>query len=308
MSQSFMFYRSEFGYSTYCALLSHITANRYIFILITTLIIYTLLFLSLKDYVDNYPFAIIIFMGFFFFFTFTYIRQVMGVVTAWFSVRYIIRRKFVPFLIAIFIAYSFHNSAVIFLPLYFIPIRKFSVRTIAVVMGICLLIGMSPVPSSLFEIYGETNEARLNAGGYAKDAGFRYEYLLEAIVCLGLILYYYSRIPKKTEHIVLLNIALVFCATLLIFIHSENGGRLAWYYMIGLIATLTMIAVRKRKISYYSLSIVLLSFILYSRILYAWGSLLSPYKTFLTDGVRQNDAVYEQYEYDHGYDADKLYR
>ena len=308
LSDSFMFYRSEFGYGAYCALLSQITANRYIFILITTLIIYTLIFFSIKDYAENYPFAIMIFMGFFFFFTFTYLRQVMGVIIAWFSVRYIIRREFIPFLIVIFVACSFHNSAIIFLPIYFIPIKKFSVRTVAVVMGICLLIGMSTVPSSLFEIYGEANENRINVVEYSENIDFRYEYLLEALVCLGMILYFYSRIPKKTEQIVMLNIALAFCALLLIFIHSENGGRLAWYYMIGLIATFTTLDTRKRTVSYYNLSIILLSFILYFRIIYSWGILLTPYKTFLTDGIRDGDYIEEKYEYDHGYDVDKFYR
>jgi hypothetical protein len=227
MSNSFLFYKSDFGYGTYCAMISYLTANRYIFIFITTLFIYSLLFVSIKDYVNDYSFAVIIFMGIFFFFTFTYLRQVMGVVTAWLSVKYIIKRKLIPFLAIVFVAYSFHNSAIIFLPLYFIPIRKFSTTTIVVVMVACLIIGLSSIPSSLFEIYGEVAEDRVSSESYTRVSEFRYEYLLEAIVFSGLILLGYSYIPNKKGNIVLLNIALLFCATLLIFIRSENGGRLA---------------------------------------------------------------------------------
>ena len=308
MSNSFLFYKSDFGYGTYCALISYLTANRYIFILITTLVIYTLLFISIKDYVNDYSFAVIIFMGLFFFFTFTYLRQVMGVVTAWLSVRYIIKRKLIPFLIVVFIAFSLHNSALIFLPLYFIPIKKIPIVGVLVFMGMCLLIGLSSIPSSLFEVYGETAEERANAEGYAREVGFRYEYLLESIVFLGFILFEYSHIPNKKGNIVLLNIALLFCATLLIFIRSENGGRLAWYYMIGVIATLTLLATRKRKLSYYGVGLIVMSFLLYFRILYSWGIQLSPYKTFLTNGIREGDAIEEKYEYDHNYDTDKFYR
>ena len=48
--------------------------------------------------------------------------------------------------------------------------------------------------------------------------------------------------------------------------------------------------------------------LLYFRILLSWGLLLSPYKTFLTNGVREDDFIWEENEYDHRYDEDKLYK
>lgn len=68
-SNSFAFYGSEFGYGTLCAILSYITGNRYIFIFILTMIIYILLIISLREYVDNAPFAVIMFMGLWLFLT-----------------------------------------------------------------------------------------------------------------------------------------------------------------------------------------------------------------------------------------------
>ena len=59
----FNFYSSEIGYSLLNVLISFITENRYIFILIVTLIIYILLFISLRRYTDNYPLAVILFLG-----------------------------------------------------------------------------------------------------------------------------------------------------------------------------------------------------------------------------------------------------
>ena len=75
-SYSFSFYGSEFGYGSLCALISFITGNRYIFIFIVTLIIYLLLIQSLSRYVDNAPFAVVMFMGLWMFFSFTYLRQI----------------------------------------------------------------------------------------------------------------------------------------------------------------------------------------------------------------------------------------
>ena len=123
-SASFLFYSSEFGYSTLCALISYITSNRYIFIFIVTIIIYLLLIISLKRYVENMPFAIILFLGLWVFFTFTYLRQVLGCTIIWLSVEYIYKRNFKRFLLVWFIGFSFQNSAIIFFPMYFIPIKK----------------------------------------------------------------------------------------------------------------------------------------------------------------------------------------
>lgn len=102
--------------------------------------------------------------------------------------------------------------------------------------------------------------------------------------------------------------ALAFCAILLLFAKSENGGRLSWYYMIGIVATLSNITLRYKRSSVYSLGVALLSFMLFLRITISWGVLLRPYKTFFTEGVREKDYIEQKYEYDHGYDRDKFYR
>lgn len=56
---------------------------------------------------------------------------------------------------------------------------------------------------------------------------------------------------------------------------------------------------------------IVVSLLLYVRIYVAWQiplSYLAPYKTFLSDGVRENDQLCRRYEYDHMYDVNKLYR
>ena len=112
-SYSFTFYKSEFGYGTLCALLSYVTYNRYIFIFIFTIIIYILLIISFKEYTNNAPFAVIVFLGLWMFFSFTYLRQVMGCTIGWLAIKYIIKRDLKLFLLVWFIGYSFHNSLLI---------------------------------------------------------------------------------------------------------------------------------------------------------------------------------------------------
>lgn len=308
LSYSFEFYSREFGYGTFCALLSYVTSNRYIYIFIATIIIYLLLIRSLTKYVDNAPFAVVMFMALWFFFTFTYLRQVMGATIVWLSFEYIIKRDWKRFLLVWFIAYSFHNSAIVFLPMYFVPVRKYSRQQVLVVMAAALLIGLSPIPQGMFATYGEIDAERMNAAGYETDAGFRWAYLIEAVFFLYVILMNYKNVSNKAKDIVMLNTALIFCAILLVFIKSENGGRLGWFFMIGVMCTLSNICVKGKKMLAHGTLMVIVSFLLFYRVLDAWAFNMTPYKTFLTPGHTAAEWIYEDYEYDTNYDIDKFYR
>ena len=303
-------YSSEVGYTFLNVLISFFTENRYIFILIITLIIYICLFISLRKYTENYPLAVVLFMGLWFFFTFTYLRQVLAATIVWLSIQYVIERKFWKFLVVFLIGFSMHNSAIIFFPLYFIPLKKFSPKLIVGVMLFLLLLGLSPLPNSFFEIYESSSIVERHAE-YNASGGLRIAYILEAFFFLYLILKSYKYIPADKSHVVLLNMALIFCGILLLFVRSENGGRLSWYYMIGIIATITSICTYKTNIqNKIPLFLIGLSLFLYIRIYTGWQVYLNlyPYKTFFTNGVRVGDYSWENYEYNHEYDNDKFCR
>lgn len=306
-TSSFQMYAGEFGYGTLCALISFITKNRYIYIFIVTIIIYILLFISLRDYTSNYPFAVILFLALWFFFTFTYLRQVLSATTAWLAIRYISSRDLKRFLLIWFIAYSLHNSALIFLPMYFVPIKKYSEQTILYIMGAALLLGLTPIPSALFQAYGEIEVERANVENYSAEGSFRIAYLIEAAFFLYIILSQYKKIPQEPRTIVLTNMLFMFCAILLFFIRSENGGRLGWFYMIGCISIVTTVCNLKFN-SQNKLLMLFVALLLYLRIVTEWGVLISPYKTFFTKGSRQGDYIHILYEYDASYDYDKFYR
>ena len=304
------FYSSEFGYTFLNVLISFFTENRYIFILIVTLIIYTCLFISLRKYTENYPLAVVLFMGLWFFFTFTYLRQVLAATIVWLSIQYVVERKFWKFLVVFLIGFSMHNSAIIFFPLYFIPLKKFSPKLIVGVMIFLLLLGLSPLPNSFFEVYESSSIVERHAE-YNASGDLRIAYILEAFFFLYLILKSYKYIPADKSHVVLLNMALIFCGILLLFVRSENGGRLSWYYMIGIIATITSICTYKTNIqNKIPLFLIGLSLFLYIRIYTGWQVYLNlyPYKTFFTNGVRVGDYSWENYEYNHEYDNDKFCR
>ena len=305
----FELYPTELGYGYLNVLLSYFTANRYIFIFILTLIIYVLYYINIKRYASDYRIALLLFFGLLFFFTFTYLRQMIGVGIAGLSLKYVYERKLWKFIACVLIATLFHNSAIILIPIYIIPIQKLSVDSVVVVMIICLLIGVSGVSSSLFEAYSSTSGLEERTTKYIEDtSGFRIAYLLEAIFFLWLILSNYGKVGTDKRQIVLLNVALTFCAILLLFIRSENGGRLGWFFIMGLIATLTTVLIQQRKDIFNKILVYTIIFFLYFRIVTLWGVFLYPYKTFFTNGVREGDRIYEKYEYDANYAKDKFYR
>lgn len=98
----------------------------------------------------------------------------------------------------------------------------------------------------------------------------------------------------------------MFCGLLLLFNRSSDGGRIAWYCTIGVMIMLTEF-VSDRNEQFLRGFVSLTMFILYLRIINVWGVLLSPYKTFLTPGIRRGDFIRDEYEYDYNYDADKFY-
>lgn len=306
---AFAFFEGEPGYVVLNILLSFITENRYIFILIYTLLIYVLLFVSLKRYAKNYPLALVLFMGLWFYFSFTYLRQVLGAAIAWLAIDYIVRRKLWKFVLVCAIAMSIHKSAIIFFPFYFIPVKKFSSHTILWVMGGCLVLGVSPIPNMLFNAYGDVSVVE-QAGGYNASGGFRFAYLMEAAFFLWLLLSRRKWLPDNKPDIVLFNMALIFCAVLLFFIRSDNGGRLSWYYMIGILVSVSNLLSVGQKRQKQVLLMVVVSLFLYIRVYNAWQMFLNlyPYKTFLTNGYREGDYSFENYEYDRDYVVDKFYR
>lgn len=306
------YFSSEIGYVKLNYFISFLTSNRYIFILIYTLVVYFLLYLSFKEYMTDYPLAIVMFLAMMFFFTFTYLREIMAVMIAWMSIKYIYNRNLVKFILVMLLAISFHNSAIVLIPMYFIPIVRFNKRTVIIFMTILFIMGISPAPRMLASAFSSLTGSRQRIGQYDSPeesalGGIRIDYVLEAIFFLYIILKNYNSVSNNKKNIVLQNAAIIFCGILLFFVRSSEGGRLAWYYAIGIIATICNILdyVKNTNLLYVMKT---LCFLLFFRIVFYWGILLYPYKTFFTNGHRENDFIFYKYEYDLNYDANKFYR
>ena len=175
-------------------------------------------------------------------------------------------------------------------------------------MSVCFVIGVSGITSSLYNLFDDISTRTAHAD-YAVQGDARIAYILEAGFFFFFLIKSYRHLPNTKQSIVLYNIALAFCVILLLFIRSENGGRLSWYFLYGLIFSLAQLSTTNygKKIK-MGLQLSIVSFVLFLRILTSWGVLLYPYKTFFTNGHRENDYIFERYEYDYNYDKDKFYK
>ena len=286
-SRLFIAYHSEFGYVGLNWLIAHITNNRYIFIFCYTICMYAIIIECFKKYAKNYYLASILFMALIFFFSFTYLRQMFAAAIIGLSIKYIIERKFLRFCVILLVAFSFHNSAIIFFPMYFIANKKYSKSKILIIMFICFIVGITGITSSLYDFYDELS-IRESHDDYALQQSTRIAYILEAGLFLCYLILTHRDLTSAKKNIVLYNIALGFCAILLLFIRSENGGRLSWYFVYGLIFSLTQLATTSygRKIK-MGLQLSIISFLLFFRILTSWGVFVYPYKTFFTNGHKR---------------------
>lgn len=300
----------EYGYFLWQVIVSFVTQNRYIFILITTLALYTLYFFSFKQYIQDYPLATIVFLGFFYYFTMTYLRQVFAVGIVWLSVRYIWERKPIKFFALVLLAYTFHGSALIFAPMYFLPIRKYSPTAIFIFVVVCLLVSLSPLPNALLASSGEaTGMAERTAAYTTEDQGFRIEYVLECVFLLWLIFTNYRKIVLTKQTLVFLNMTIVFCGILLLFMRFQQGGRFGWYFFLGIIYMLTHVCNLPNQKTWLKPLVITVCFLLFLRITYSWKLMNVPYKTFLTNGEPAgNGDIYQKFEYDYSYTVDKFYK
>ena len=302
-----LFFGKEPLYGLINDVIAFFTPNRYIFILVYTLVLYAVYAINFYRYTKNPFFALLIFEGLMFFFTFTYLRQILAAGIIWLAIPYVAQRNLKKYLLFVVLATLIHNSAAYMILLYFIPRRKFERKRIILFMVALLIVGISGVTKFVFSVSGDAiNNSRIV--GYADTAefGFRIEYVIESVLFLFILLTNYKKIDKDEYTLTMINVYLMFCGLLLFFCKSSDGGRIAWYCLLGIIVVLERFCRPKSAVPLKSF-ITIMCFVLFYRILAAWGILLYPYKTFLTPGIRQGDFIEESYEYDHAYDNDKLY-
>jgi hypothetical protein len=123
----------ERGYLFLNSLIKTLGFNFYGFTLIHSVIFYTLFYLGLKRYTDNFNFIIIVFLyKLFFYNTFISMRQSLTVVIFFYALKYLEEKKSIKYFLCCLIGLSFHNGAIMMFFVYCINKLKLTKRSLVI--------------------------------------------------------------------------------------------------------------------------------------------------------------------------------
>lgn len=117
----------EIGYYYLNRIIASFTGNFQFVLLLTSIITIYLINKTLKDYSSSYILSIFLFITLYLYFkSFNNIRQYLAIAITFYSLRYIIERKFWKYFFVVVSASLFHISSLILLPFYWVSRFNFS--------------------------------------------------------------------------------------------------------------------------------------------------------------------------------------
>lgn len=227
---------------------------------ITTLFIY----LSLKNYQDSIYIGVgmLVYMLMYYQISFNAIRQIAAMAIILFSIKYIHERKLIKFTLFILLAMGFHETALLFYPIYFLyflygtnkhkllKIVSFSILILIMINYSTILF---PVISSFetFSYYADSylrteKEFELGVGIFFRTLPF---------ILAGFL--FRKELTKSHEFILIFNIMIIGCISLLTAYSSENyTERISYYFLSTLIIFVPYICKLSKTHNKYVIGII----------------------------------------------------
>ena len=112
--------KAEPGWVIMNKLLSMISSDSLILFLVTSVVILWGYFYAIKHYSNIVWMGVVLFLLMCFTRSLFILRQFLAMAITLFSCKYVIERKLIPFLLLITLAFTMHQTAIIFLPVYFL--------------------------------------------------------------------------------------------------------------------------------------------------------------------------------------------
>lgn len=245
-------------------------------------------------YSPNYLFSLLIYFAtIYFIFDFIAIRQAVTLAIFMWSLVFVFKKRFFPFLICIALGSLIHLSIILLLPGYFIFNRKFSNNLLYLLVGICTIINVLQIKIGLMGLILEKFVLPDSASGkveiYALDQTFSFVSLKQ----IGLALVFVFLNSKKRDQIPLMNMLTNIFVTGIIMATILNGipqlsYRIKWYFLwpeaILMIYFIEYLSFKKLslKVLMYSLLAILYATTMSGLLndVASRGSFIYPYRTF----------------------------
>ncbi|WWU64280.1 EpsG family protein [Clostridium baratii] len=287
--------RYERGYLYFNKLISFISQNNQIILIITSIIIWVSLGIFIYRYSENnwLSLYLIIVMGFLTL-PMNIIRQGLAIGITLYSYKYILNRNPIKFVLCVLIAMMFHHTAIIFIIAYPISKIKFNWKTVIIIISLTVIIYLTfskflDIFLSIFPIYEGYIGGKYFSGG-VRLASVINTLIIIITLILGSILNFYKSSKFKSEQVCIKEntLAMFILIALSISIISFKFNlldRISDYFNIFAIIYLpnAISQYKNRKYAFLITSIVLILFGLYFIIIQLyrpeWNSIY-PYHFF----------------------------
>ena len=274
----------DIGFIYLCRVIGILGGNFYTMIFVTSLIFISFVFYYIY-YDSPYPYISIylVFAMQYYFASFNGIRQMCGAAILLFSLKFVREKKLIPFLICVFSAYAFHNTCIVFLPVYWFD--KFKIKPIyIIIISIFVFVFGDRIANIINTFMINTKyESYAREGG---DGRIRLSWtLIQVAIVIFSSLYY----KNESKYNMLYNLQVV--TMWLSFLNSDVSWiwRIQWTTgLAGIVFIPYVISksnIRNNKILYALIVIACFSIYIYISTVRGGKHDVLPYMTYLTSSL-----------------------
>ncbi|WP_322387298.1 EpsG family protein [Clostridium perfringens] len=226
----------DWGYYLLNKLVINFSKNPQAIFLVTSFIINFFIIYTIYKYSKLFEVSIFLYISTYMYFSsFNGIRQWIAASILFFGTKYLLERKFLKYFIIVFIASTFHQTALIMLPVYFLVNHKFkSLKTIILILiGGVIFILYKPFTDLLMQLLEGTkffNDYNETIGVSGNGANFLRVVVASIPVILSYIMY--NSVNKSTDNKIdiLINLSLINCLFMLLGTRHWIFARFLMYF------------------------------------------------------------------------------
>lgn len=282
----------EVGFKSYYLFLRNFSDDRYFMFFVTATLMLSLHFFAIKKHSPIIYFSVFILFCKFFLMSFVYLRQGIAMGIIWFSLPYIMNKNYLKFAALMLLAFLFHKSSIIFLPMYFLATIRFKNLNMLLIAIISLVISVSPLSGILLSALAESSGDE-KANIYVSQSGdINIFYFIEVLLLIYLLLKFRNDFYKSEFGTLIINGLFGYIIVNIMSLTNASFVRFGWYYFFFLILALpsiyNFIQDKKSRKTFKMLVFIYYSFIfLRLLIVYDDGDFM-PYKSIFQDFSRNS--------------------
>ncbi len=272
------------GFRSIATVFAFLHIDYHIFFACLSLVTILLFYQTIWKHSKNPALGIFIFISTCLFFqTFNQYRQMLAIALVFFSYNFIVPKRNLPkFLMTIIIAASIHNSALIFLPIYFISKINITKQTLIIYAALTVLIHI--LYSPLLALVSQTHYGQMYFGSYL-DLSFKLSTILNLLIRLVLLAFCiipYKKMLELDNKAKCLYHTIIICTIIQTFVvRSYTFGRLTTYFFVFYLILIPNILFYIYKNNIKLLYCVIAFFVCYELTYYSSSSAVeSGYQTY----------------------------